>query len=83
MTATRTAQDILEQDFLNIRCLILDLAASLDRIDRAEGSDSVANHEQMKLLQGGIDLLKADGPGRAAQVQLHFSDQYEEGWNKK
>jgi len=83
MTATRTAQEILEQDFLNIRSLILDLAASLDRLDRAEGAESLSNHEQMKLLQGGIDLVKEEGPGRAAKVQLHFSDQYEEGWNEK
>lgn len=82
MTATRTSQDILEQDFLKIRCLILDLAASLDRIDRGEGANDIADHEQMKLLQGGLDLLKEEGPGRAAKVQLHFSDQYEEGWNE-
>lgn len=82
MVATRSARDILEQDFLDIRCLILNLAAALDRIDRAEGADSVSNHEQMKLLQGGLDILQQDGPGRAEKVQLHFSDKYEEGWNK-
>jgi len=83
MTATRSAQEILEQDFLDIRCLILDLAAALDRIERGEGAETVAHHEQMKLLQGGLDILKVDGPERAEKVQLHFSDQYEEGWNGK
>jgi hypothetical protein len=81
MPTTQSAQEILEQNFLQMRCLILDLAAALDRIDRAEGSETIENHQQMKLLQGGIDLLKENGPGRAAQVQLHFSDQYEDGWN--
>lgn len=82
MVAARSAQDILEQDFLDIRCLILDLAAALDRIDRAEGADAVGKHEQMQLLQGGLDLLQQDGPGRAEKVQLHFSDKYVEGWNQ-
>lgn len=81
MVTARSAQDILEQDFLAMRCLILDLAAALDRIDRAEGAGSIDKHEQMQLLQGGLDLLKQDGPGRAEKVQLHFSDKYKEGWN--
>jgi len=83
MAVTRSAQQILEQDFLSMRCLILDLAAALDRIDRAEGASEIEKTEQMKLLQGGIDLLNTAGPGRAAKVQLHFSDQYEAGWNGK
>ncbi|MDG2390349.1 MAG: hypothetical protein P8M30_13645 [Planctomycetaceae bacterium] len=83
MPTTRSAQEILEQDFLNMRCLILDLAAALDRIDRAEGSETIEIHEQMALLQGGIDLLKQQGAGRAAQVQLHFSDHYQDGWNEE
>lgn len=81
MVAARTARNILEQDFLEIRCLILNLAAALDRIDRAEGADAIGNHEQMQLLQGGLDLLQQEGPGRAEKVQLHFSDKYQEGWN--
>jgi hypothetical protein len=82
MATARSAQKILEQDFLSMRCLILDLAAALDRIDRADGADGIDKHEQMQLLQGGLDLLKQDGPGRAEKVQLHFSDQYQEGWSK-
>ncbi len=82
MVAARTAKEILERDFLAMRCLILDLAAALDRIDRADGSDSVDRHEQMQLLQGGLDILQQEGPGRAEKVQLHFSDQYQAGWNK-
>jgi hypothetical protein len=80
--AARAAQEILEQDFLTVRCLILDLAAALDRIDRGENSSQVQNHEQLKLLQGGLDILQEPGPGRAEKVQLHFSDQYQEGWNR-
>jgi len=83
MVAARSAQDILEQDFLEIRCLILNLAAALDRIDRAEGADVIGKHEQMQLLQGGLDVLQQAGPGRAEKMQLLFSDQYKEGWNTR
>lgn len=80
--AARAAQKILEQDFLTVRCLILDLAAALDRIDRGENSSQVQNHEQLKLLKGGLDILQESGPGRAEKVQLHFSDKYQESWNQ-
>ena len=82
MAHTRAAEEILEQEFFKTRCLILDLAAALDRIDRADGSDSVRDDSQMKLLQSSLDLLQQPGPGRAEKVQLHFSDQYRPNWNK-
>jgi hypothetical protein len=80
--AVRAAQDILEQDFLTVRCLILDLASALDRIERGENSSQLKSHEQLKLIRGGLDILQENGPGRAEKVQLHFSDKYQEGWNK-
>ena len=33
-----TAADVLDRDFLSMRCRLIELAAALDRIDRAQGS---------------------------------------------
>lgn len=82
MAQTRDAEEILAQEFFKTRCLILDLAAALDRIDRAEGGDSLGEDPQMELLRGGLELLRQAGPGRAEKVQLHFSDEYQPGWNQ-
>ncbi len=77
---TRTAQEVLQADFLLLRSKILDIAATLDRIDRADGS--VLNSPQMKLVLEGIQMLsRADG-SRAESIQLLFSRQYDPAWRQ-
>lgn len=78
----QTSEQILQQEFLLARSKILELAATLDRIDRAQGN--VAEHPQMKLLQSGFKILTdAAGPeSRAEQVQLLFSRQYSDAWRQ-
>lgn len=78
----QTSEQILQQEYLLARAKILELAATLDRIDRAQGD--VQEHPQMKLLQQGFKILtdRADPSSRAEQVQLLFSRQYAEDWRK-
>jgi len=82
MSASRTAQRILEQDYLSIRCLILDLASALDRIDRGAARGEIEQHPQLELLRSSLTILQSEEPNRAERVQLHFSDQYQPGWNR-
>ncbi|MEW4490692.1 hypothetical protein AB1L42_21595 [Thalassoglobus sp. JC818] len=82
MSQSMTAKQILERQFLEMRCGLLDLAAAFDRISRAEGASEVADDEQMKLLAKGLEVV-ADSEGqRAERLQLLFSDEYVEGWNR-
>ena len=74
------ASQILEREFLEVRAKILEIAASLDRMDRAEGDLTLDPNRQ--LLDRGIDLLDADLTNRAEQVQLLFSREYDEGWQE-
>ncbi len=78
----QTSEQILQQEFLLARSKILELAATLDRIERAQGN--VAEHPQMKLLQSGFKILTDTSPtaSRAEQVQLLFSRQYSQDWRK-
>lgn len=77
-----TAPQTLNREFLEIRAKILELAASLDRLDRGDGE--VDSDPRMKLVRGGLKILNdpADGD-RAERLQLLFSQPYEDGWRKK
>jgi len=81
MPATLPAPQVLDREFLEIRAKILELAASLDRLDR--GAGDVADDARMQLVLGGLGLLLEDRPGRAERMQLLFSQPYEAAWRKK
>ena len=80
--AVQTAGAILDRQFLELRCEILNLAAALDRIERAEGSDVVLRDRRMEQLRQGMDVLLTAGTDRAERVQMLFSDEYQAGWNQ-
>ncbi len=72
------ASDILDREFLQIRAKILELAASLDRLQRSTGN--VENDPRIKTLHQGIEtLLRSDG-NRAEQIQLIGSHPYDAKW---
>ena len=75
-----TAEQILEQEFLLARAKILELAATLDRIDRAGGN--VDQQRQMQLLRRGFEILSGGESERAEQVQLLFSREYSADWRQ-
>ena len=79
-----TAEQILQSEFLQARAKILELAATLDRIERAGGNvprtGTVPEHPQMKLLREGFNILLSENQDKAAAVQLLFSRPYEPNW---
>lgn len=81
MSSELPADEILNREFLVARAKVLEIAATFDRIDRAEGS--VENDPRMASLQKAIQLLMEQGAkDRAEQVQMIFSKNYEEDWKK-
>jgi hypothetical protein len=81
MTKTRTASDVFEQEFLQIRAKILEVAAALDRLDRANGS--VESDSRRLQIQAAIQVLMRPDEDRAEKVQLIFSRAYAENWQEK
>jgi hypothetical protein len=75
-----TAQEVLNREFLEIRCKILDLAAALDRLDRAEGS--LEDDPRLAALRAALDVLTTREPERAERVQMVFSRPYDVGWQR-
>ena len=78
MSTLRTRSDVLDREFLEIRAGILQVAAALDRIDRAAGA--VAEDPRLIQLRVGLELLLCEGDDRAERVELAFSRPYDEAW---
>ena len=74
------AKEILDREFLQIRSHILDIAAALDRQDRADGDTRLDSRR--KLLEEGLAILRSDSSDRAAKVQLLFSREYDPAWRE-
>lgn len=65
-----TRQQVLDLYFMDARCKLIELAAFLDRVDRAEG-DSDFRHEA---LLKAIKALSSNDPTRAKEVLMALSD---------
>lgn len=75
-----TALEVLNREFLEIRCKILDLAAALDRLDRAEGS--LEDDPRLAAVRSALAVLTEREPERAERVQMIFSRPYDVAWQK-
>ncbi len=73
-----TLTEVLDREFLELRAELLQAAARLDRIDRAEGN--AADDPRMINLRKAISLLVSDGHERAERIQLVFSREYRPDW---
>lgn len=69
---------VLEREFLEIRSRILDIAASLDRIDRTDKSPT--DDQRMDRIKRGLEIVLSDSPDRAEQIQMLFSRAYDQDW---
>ena len=80
MLAPRDAATVLDQEFLETRSRILDLAAALDRLDRAPERPGHVPDRRLAQLRQAIEALREPGPGRAETVQRLFSLDYDPHW---
>ena len=81
MSTLSDAKQVLDRDFLASRCRLVDLAAALDRIDRATGS--VADDPRMAKIRAAFEILADGKPERTARLQLLFSLAYRPNWREE
>ncbi len=74
----RTAEQVVADEFLIARAKILELAATLDRIERSSGD--IADSKQMNLLAQGMHILCDEEVDKAKRVQLLMSRHYDPQW---
>ena len=60
------AATALDTYFLEVRSKLLDLAATLDRIDRGQGATETAHDPRLGKIREALDVLKGQAPGRAS-----------------
>jgi hypothetical protein len=78
MPVPLSAPEILNREFLETRCKILELAAAFDRLARAEGS--VADDPRLVRLYEALRAVRELDEDRAERVQMIFSRAYDEKW---
>jgi hypothetical protein len=83
MLTRRDAKAVLDRDFLETRCRILDVAAALDRLDRAPAHSGHHPEPRLAQLRQALDALLEPGPGRAETIQRIFSLEYDPHWQQK
>jgi hypothetical protein len=82
----QSATEILEDSFLGVRAKLLEVAATLDRMDRAadeQGPLSTQAKPRREKLDEAIRLLLSEGPDRAERLQRLFSRDYQEDWRSE
>jgi hypothetical protein len=85
MLSNRDAAAVLDRDFLELRGKILEVAASLDRFDRAPSHHHHGEVPDRRLAQirQALEALLEPGPGRAETVQHIFSLDYDPAWRER
>ena len=68
-----TRRQLVDEYFIENRTKLLDLAAFLDRLDRARDENETRDF-RMQAFQEALQALCSDTPSRITQVQMIFSD---------
>ncbi len=71
MPSPMAAEAVLNREYLAIRAKLIDVAATLDRIDRSEGT--VSDDARLDQIRRSIEILTGSASNRAEQLQMVFS----------
>jgi hypothetical protein len=82
MLATRDLDTILDREFLELRGWILDVAAALDRLDRAPERPGHGPDARLSQIRQALEILSVPEPGRAETIQRLFSLPYDPAWRQ-
>jgi len=83
MPNARDAIEVLDRDFLDTRCKLLEVAAILDLIDRAPARHGEHPDPRLGQMRRAVEALLEPGPDRAETIQRIFSLEYDPAWREK
>jgi hypothetical protein len=66
-------RELIDEYFMEHRVQVLDLAAFLDRLDRARAADA-GDDFRLRSVRQALDVLAGDEGDRVQRVQMLFSD---------
>lgn len=85
-TAMQSADQIFNETFLETRAKLLEVAATLDRIDRSSDDGeplSETAQPQRKLIDEAIQICVSNRSDRAERLQQLFSREYQSNWRNQ
>jgi len=74
LRAPKTAKELLDIYFLDMRSALLETAAAMDRIQRAESGNEIMEDPRMQQLIDSLEILKSRKEGRAEAFLRLLSD---------
>jgi hypothetical protein len=69
----QNAGQILDAYFLEVRARLIEIAAALDRVDRAPGRQALQNDPRFGFITCSLSVLQSAAPDRAKQIQELYS----------
>jgi hypothetical protein len=72
-TSPLTQRELIDEYFMEERVKVIDLAAFLDRLDRAREIDAEDDF-RLRSIRNALAVLSGDDGGRVQRVQMIFSD---------
>jgi hypothetical protein len=68
-----TASDICDQYFMETRCKLIEIAATLDRMDRAAERSKLNGDARLAFIQDALAILASAAPNRAEAILRRYS----------
>jgi hypothetical protein len=68
-----TASEVMDAYFLETRAKLLEIAANLDRVDRAEGLLELRGDPRLGFIHEALGILQSAQPNRAELIQRLYS----------
>ena len=79
----RSKGEVVGRYFLEVRARLIELAAFLDRLERASGELSHNEAETIDKIRAGLSTLLDERPDKTARVHMVFSVPFDPGWRTK
>ena len=67
------AREVLDAYFLETRAKLIEIAANLDRVDRAPRRSEVEGDTRLRFVHDAIEILQSAQPNRAELIQKLYS----------
>ncbi len=74
LKSPKSAEELLDVYFLDMRSALLETAAALDRIQRAENGGIVLKDPRVEQLKGALDIIKSEKEGKVERILRLLSD---------
>jgi hypothetical protein len=69
----QSAAEVMDAYFLETRAKLIEIAANLDRVDRAPDLLALRGDPRFAFIHDALAILQSPGPNRAEQIQRLYS----------